>query len=141
MKRRLNVVAQNWNQNKDRPETINHAWNGSQEFYEERQRPAQRLGAHLGGEHRDPNTKGNCNDERQNRRNQSSEDERQSAELVVHRVPVAGGEELEAKSVPRELRTGCQLVDDENQDAQNGQTAKRHRRLKNAVRNLASRGS
>ena len=99
---RLDVSAQERHQDEHRPEPVNHAGNGSQQFDEEREWPAQCLGAHLGREDGNANRQRNRDDQRQQRRNQRPVNERKSAELLAYRIPVAAAKNLEAKRMPGE---------------------------------------
>ncbi len=93
---RIHILAQQWNQNENRPQTINHAGNRRQQFGKEGQETAQPGGAHLGEEDGNTDRQGYGDNERQNRRDHGAVDKRQCAEVAVDRIP--GGPEEERHS-------------------------------------------
>ena len=145
---RIHILAQQRHQHKDRPQAINDAGNGGQQFGEKGQRPAQKAGAHFGEEDGDADGQRNRQQQRQKRGNQRAVDERQGAEVAVDRIPVrrqTGGrvdvglvEELEAEGVPGKLGALDQLDGNERHDGEDAERAEHHERTEKRRRQWRS---
>ena len=84
---RIQVLAEQRNQHKNRPQTIHDAGDGGQQLGKKGQESAQPGGAHFGEEDGDAYGQGHGNNERQDRRHHGAVDERQRTEIAIDRIP------------------------------------------------------
>ena len=119
-------MAQQGNQNKDRPQTVNHAGNGGQQLGKERQKSAQPGGAHLSQENGDAYGQGHGDNQRQDRGHHGAIDKRQRAKIAVHRIPRGPEKERHAEFLNRELRTRNELDQDQEDNSKNAERTHQH---------------
>ena len=129
----IQVLAQQGNQHKNRPQAINHAGNGGQQFGKEGQEATQAGGTHLGEEYSDPYRQRHGDDERQDRRDHGTVDKRQRAEVAVDRIPRRPEEKRHSEFLNGELRARNELDQDQQHNGENAQRTQQHESAEGAI--------
>ena len=127
------MLAQPRHHHKNSPQAENDARHGGQQFDEHDQRLAQPERGEFGEINGRGDADGHGDDERDGRRHHCAEDERQRAELLIDRVPIAANEEVPAELLQRQPRTLRQFVPDQHDEHEDRQRHEQGEPLESAV--------
>src|SRR5262244_3966237 len=133
----LDVLPKQRNHYKNRPESVDHARDRSQQLGGECQGSFEPGRRNLGDKNRHSDRERNGNDESQNGGHDRSKNKRQRPELIVHRIPVPANKKLPSKSMPSQAALGYQFVNDESHQGENRDPATQHDDAKRPVCPLA----